>query len=226
MYQAAIQTQSTGILAWFDATQLSVPGPVASWPGRAGGTATPPSANNRPTFSLNGLSGRPTVVFDGVNDCLEFPAVTGTYWSAFLVLRRDQSPTYGTVLQATSPTAEWAVVALNNDAITGPIQVTSGATTRSGGTYGAAAPRIVSASFSASGIDFKESGVPAVGITTSTTGYTYLPGISLIGAARMSPSLLGRFFAGAISEIRVYGSISASQESAIYRELANKWGVA
>jgi len=225
MLPAAIQPQSTGIMAWFDATQLATPGPVASWPGRAGGTATAPSANNRPTFSSNGLNGRPTVVFDGVNDCLEFPAITGTYWTTFLVIRRDQSPTYGTAIQVTSPTAEWAVVSLNNDASTGPIQVTSGATTKSGGTYGAAIPRIISVSFSASGFSVKESGIAAT-ISTTQAGYSYLQGISLIGAARITPNFLGRFFAGAISEIRVYGSIAASQEAAIYQELANKWGVA
>lgn len=225
LHAAAITPNTTGILAWFDATQLAVAGPIASWPGRAGGTASAPSINNQPSFSPIGLSGKPAVAFDGVNDCLEFPAQTSGYWTAFLVLRRDQSPTYGTALQVSDGTSEWASVALNNDATTGPIQVTSGSTTRSGGSYGAAVPRIISATYSASGFTVKESGVTAT-LATSKTGYTYLPGLSLIGSARTSPNLLSRFFSGAISEVRLYGSISSSQETAIYQELANKWGVA
>lgn len=203
------------LLLWLDAANLADEGAIESW-----GVATAPSRNNRPTFSRTGLNGRPAVVFDGENDCLSLPQINaGSTWRAFAVLRRDGGQTYGTAFSLLSANnTQSAGLAINNDATKGPIQV-SGASHHKGGIYATGVPRILTVGPGS----IKQNNV-AAGVSSISAPFTVSGALSMVGAANSTAPT--RFFCGAISELRVYSSLTDSQETAIYRELAEKWGLA
>lgn len=205
-----------GLLLWLDARSLSVPGPIASW-----GVASAPSANNYPTYSATGLNGRPAVIFDGENDCMTLPLVAaGSSWVAFVVCRRDGGGAYGQILSAlSSANTLSAGLAINDDATKGPLQASSASAHVMGGEFATGQPRILTMSPTA----LKQNNVAASAVSMSSP-FTAAGTLSMLGAANSSaPS---RFFAGAISELRLYSSLTAGQEASIYAELAGKWGIA
>ena len=215
---ASISRVSTvpGLLLWLDARSLPAPGPVSSW-----GVASAPSANNYPTYSATGLNGRPAVIFDGENDCMTLPLISaGSSWVAFVVCRRDGGGAYGQILSAlSSANTLSAGLAINDDATKGPLQASSASAHVMGGEFATGQPRILTMSPTA----LKQNNVAASAVSMSSP-FTAAGTLSMLGAANSSaPS---RFFAGAISELRLYSSLTAGQEASIYAELAGKWGIA
>lgn len=210
-----------GLLLWLDASSLSAEGNVTSWANLAGGTdAVPQSQLGCPQFSRTGLAGRPAVLFNGAYDAMTLPYLApGSSWVAFAVLRRDGGPTYSTVFQVLSGSgAQAAQLAINNDSTKGPVQVSSSGSHRKGGSFGTGVARILTVT----GSSIKQNNVSATTSSISSP-FTAAGTASMIAAANSTaPS---RFFAGAISEIRLYSSLSAGQEASIYAELAEKWGV-
>lgn len=223
--QAAAVSRQPGAagapVLWLDANDLAIDGPIDAWPSRSGVTATAPSRNNRPTFSATGLGYRPAVLFDGENDCLSLPTLTtGSSWVALVVCRRDGYQTYGTVFSILSGSnTQAAGLAINNDATKGPVQVSSSAGHNKAGNYSTGVTRILTVSPTV----IKQNNVSAT-VSGISSPFTVSGSLSMIGAANSStPS---RFFCGAIAEVRLYASLTATQEAAVYRELAKKWGVA
>lgn len=85
-----------GLELWFDAEQgvTSSAVGVAIWEDRSGHgrDALQTSADLSPTFVRDGLGGKPTIVFDGVDDFLEVPSLPGDFTrgvSIFLVGQTD-----------------------------------------------------------------------------------------------------------------------------------------
>lgn len=205
-----------GLLLWLDATTLPTPGPISSW-----GVASAPSANNYPTFSPTGLNGRHAVIFDGENDCMTLPLISaGSSWVAFVVCRRDGGGAYGQILAALSSASTLSAgLAINDDATKGPLQASSASAHVRGGEFATGQPRILTMRPTG----FKQNNASASSASMSSP-FTAAGTLSMLGAANSSaPS---RFFTGAISELRVYSSLTAGQEASIYAELAGKWGIA
>ena len=214
-----------GLLLWFDASSIPIPGSVSSWRSLVGGiTATASSQNSRPYLDPYGLNQRPALVFDGDNDFLRFPLTAiGSSWRAMVVFSRSGESTYGTLLQVMSSANTQAfALAVNNDATQGPVQASAGSSHIKGGTFGTATPRILTVSLSSGALSVKANNSAAT-TSATTSPYTAAGTLSTIGCVNSnSPS---RFFSGCISEIRVYSSLTGQQEAAEYAALAAKWGL-
>jgi hypothetical protein len=222
--QSSVSTD--GLLLWFDASSVPMPGPVSSWRSLVGGVAaTASSQNSRPVLDPLGLNGRPALVFDGDNDFLSFPLFSiGSSWKAMVVFSRSGQSTYGTLLQVMGSANTQALsIAVNNDATQGPVQVSAGSSHIKGGTFGTGAPRLLTVSI-ASGVLALKANNAAAATSSTIAPYAVAGSLSMIGCANSTnPS---RFFSGCISEIRVYSSLTAQQEAAEYAALAAKWGLA
>ena len=203
----------SGLLLWLDAESIAQAGPLDVW-----GTASAPSKFNRPTVALGQY---PEVQFDGEYACLTLPQISpGSTWKAFVVGSRAGGSTYGTILQLLSgANTQAAMVASNNDATQGPILVSSGSTHVKGGVLATGVRRILTVG---PGL-VKQNNVSATTSSISSP-LTVSGSLSMIGAANSSAPV--RFFDGSVNEIRLYASLTASQEASIYAELAEKWGVA
>lgn len=209
----------SGLMLWLDASSIAQEGPLDSWASLAGGiVATAPSKFNRPTVTLGT---RPGVLFDGEYACLTLPQMTpGSSWKAFVVGTRAGGSTYGTILQLLSGSnTQAAMVASNNDATQGPVLVSSGSTHIKGGSLATGTSRILTLGPST----LKQNNV-AASTTSTTSPFTASGTLSMIGAANSAAPI--RFFDGTINELRLYSSLTAGQEAAVYAELAEKWGVA
>jgi hypothetical protein len=203
----------SGLLLWLDAESIDKDGPLDSW-----GVASAPSKFSRPTATLGQY---PAVQFDGEYAYLTLPQITpGSTWKAFIVGSRAGGSTYGTILQLLSgASTQAAMVASNNDATQGPVLVSSGSTHIKGGVLATGTRRILTVGPSL----VKQNNV-AASTSVVSSPITVTGSLSMIGAANSNAPI--RFFDGAINEIRVYSSLTASQEASIYAELAEKWGVA
>jgi len=203
----------SGLLLWLDAKSIAQEGPLESW-----GVASAPSKFNRPTVTLGQY---PAVQFDGEYACLTLPQITsGSTWRAFVVGTRAGGSTYGTILQLLSgANTQAAMVASNNDATQGPVLVSSGSTHVKGGVLATGARRILTVGPSLVKQNYVSASTSAVSAPIVVSG-----SLSMIGAANSSAPI--RFFDGSINEIRLYSSLTASQEASIYAELAEKWGIA
>jgi hypothetical protein len=203
----------SGLLLWLDAKSIAQEGPLDSW-----GVASAPSKFSRPIAVLGQY---PAVQFDGEYACLTLPQISpGATWKAFIVGSRAGGSTYGTILQLLSgASTQAAMVASNNDATQGPILVSSGSTHVKGGVLATGAKRILTVGPSLVKQNNVSASTSAVSSPITVTG-----SLSMIGAANSNAPI--RFFDGSINEIRLYSSLTASQEASIYAELAEKWGVA
>lgn len=202
-----------GLLLWLDAKSIAQDGPLDSW-----GVASAPSQFSRPTAILGQY---PAVQFDGEYAYLRLPQINpGSTWRAFVVGSRAGGSTYGTIFQLLSgASTQAAMVASNNDATQGPILVSSGSTHVKGGALATGQRRILTIGPSL----VKQNNV-AASTSVVSSPITVTGSLSMIGAANSNAPI--RFFDGAINEIRLYSSLTASQEASIYAELAEKWGVA
>lgn len=208
-----------GLMLCLDASSIAQEGPLDSWVSLGGGvTATAPSKFNRPTAYLGA---KPLVAFDGEYACLTLPQMNpGSSWKAFVVGTRFGGSTYGTIFQLlSSSNTQAAMVASNNDATQGPILVSSGSTHSRGGSLATLQERILTLGPGS----LKQNNVTA-SISSLATPLTVSGTLSMIGAANSAAPI--RFFDGTINELRLYSSLTAGQEAAVYAELAEKWGVA
>ena len=203
----------SGLLLWLDAKSITQDGPLDSW-----GVASAPSKFSRPTAILGQY---PAVQFDGEYAYLTLPQITPeSTWKAFIVGSRAGGSTYSTILQLLSgASTQAAMVASNNDATQGPVLVSSGSTHVKGGSLATGQRRILTVGPSL----VKQNNV-AASTSVISSPITVTGSLSMIGAANSNAPI--RFFDGTINEIRLYSSLTASQEASIYAELAEKWGVA
>jgi hypothetical protein len=95
---AAPPVPTAGLEVWLDAdagiTQAN--GVVSGWKDSSGHSrnALQTASNYRPTLVSDALSGKPAVVFDGVDDYLKLPALTLDFsagFSAFIALQQDDT---------------------------------------------------------------------------------------------------------------------------------------
>jgi lysophospholipase L1-like esterase len=81
-----------GLLQWLkaDALNLANNTPVSSWDASFGNNAVQTAAGKRPLFKANQCNGLPAIVFDGVDDTLEFAALSNIR-VVFIVAKHDPS---------------------------------------------------------------------------------------------------------------------------------------
>ena len=108
IYQPPVASSCAAMWWADDLLAIGDGNPVDSWMDRIGGKTVSSTGSNRPLLDIDGLSGKPSLTFDGVDDYLEYAGAVSTATAGAVIavwLPTVPVPTYKTLWSAASITA-------------------------------------------------------------------------------------------------------------------------
>lgn len=221
--------QISGLDLWFDAADsatISEAGGagtgVSGWSNKSGLSSrdmAQATANNRPAYTAGYINGKPSLVFDGINDRLTCSSATLTNpYHVFFVMKHTGA--YVSTRRFSSDASEGQLISGGRSSDTALFMLNGTPFGSAGG-----APAVHPETFSC--IEFEMNGASSVGrcngaaFTTIAGGVgTGNPGGLTIGAG------VGTVSGIAVSEIIVYSrTLTVSERGSVVSAMRNKWGV-
>lgn len=220
---------------WLDAAEIatitSSSGSVSQWDDKfpTANNATQGTGAEQPLTDTNTINSRNVITFDGSDDKLDFPHITGLFdgFTAFIVLNSRASTggdTFGFAISVNGATFgdgsenapsinfSGGITQLNWQVSDQSVSLTSFAEQ----------PRIMGCTSDGSNITYRTDGAQV----TTDSGASSSEG-STASALGGSPTTSINYFKGDVGEIIIYGRLLSTNEiSAVELYLSNKWGIA